>query len=119
MKSVRFIPVMAGLLFSSQVLAADPQSRATDSQLRVAVQSAVPASESQQAPVVLTAAEMDRITAGVGRDNVGNEAWGALLDVGFSLHHNLNSDQGVQDHAGHIGVAVPSTVPNSVCVAFC
>lgn len=70
-------------------------------------------------PAPLTEAEMDQVTAGVGANNVAAEPWPALLEAGFTLNHNPNADQGVIDHAGKIGVAVPSAVPGSFCVAFC
>jgi len=85
--------------------------------MAAAPESAQPA---QMLPIRLSAGEMDRVTAGVGRDNIAEKPWfNALIELGFSLHHNLNSDQGVIDHAGHFGVAVPSTVPNSFCIAVC
>ena len=58
-------------------------------------------------PVVLSDGEMDRITAGVGRDNVAVAPWPALTDAGFALTHLSAADQGVIDKAGHLGVAVP------------
>lgn len=123
MKIIRYAPLLAGIMISGQALAeptlgAAPQATAEAAAVPEITDSV--ATRPAQAPLVLLSAdEMDRVTAGVGRDNVGDEAWTALLDAGFSLHHNLNSDQGVIDQAGHVGVAVPSTVPNSFCVAFC
>jgi len=69
-------------------------------------------------PVELTTSQMDQITAGVGRDNVAFQPWGALLDAGFTLNHNLNSDHNNSPNI-ELGVAVPSAVPNSFCAAFC
>lgn len=123
MKIVQFIPLVAGILLSGQALAGEPLASQPQTQPGDATMLVPAASESAQPtqtlPVRLSADEMDRVTAGVGRDNVANEPWPALLDAGFTLNHNSNADQGVIDHAGFQGVAVPSTVPNSFCVAFC
>jgi hypothetical protein len=65
-------------------------------------------------PTVMTDAQMENITAGTGRDNVGDEAWAALFDhTNFAPHHLPSSDGGVIDHAGFQGVLVPSAVPQS------
>lgn len=69
-------------------------------------------------PLVLTAAQLDTVTAGVGANNRGVAPWDALQRR-FSLNHNNNSDPGADASASLDGVAVPSAVPNSFCFAFC
>lgn len=121
MTIIRFVPLMAGIMLAGQAFAAPTQGAPPQAHQDHASTSGS-TSAAPQSPgraVRLSAADLDRVTAGLGRDNVATQPWPALLDAGFSLHHNINSDNGVIDHAGHLGVAVPSTVPNSFCVAFC
>ena len=72
-------------------------------------------------PIQLSSEQMDRVTAGIGANNVATTPWPALLNVGFSLNHNSNADPGTTDQPrnGILGVAVPSAVPNSICISFC
>jgi len=119
MKSLVILPALAGFILSGQALANDSPDTAVHSPQASHAATAPVDSEARALPVRLSATELDRVTAGVGRNNVANEPWPALLDAGFTLNHNPNADQGVIDHAGFIGVAVPSAVPNSFCVAFC
>ena len=58
-------------------------------------------------PIELTAAQMDVITAGTGRDNVAEHAWAALFAAGLTPMHNAAADGGVIDHAGFNGVLIP------------
>jgi hypothetical protein len=67
-------------------------------------------------PVVMTDAQMDNITAGVGANNVAGlpQPWGALAAAGFSPHHLPSADSGAAKADALGGVAVPSAVPHSV-----
>ena len=59
-------------------------------------------------PVMLTDAQMDNITAGVGLDNIAIGAWfPALFDAGFVPRNLVAAEQGVVDHAGFTKVTVP------------
>lgn len=123
MKIIQFIPIAAGILFSGQLLAGEPQAGPDPLQPVLTILPAPAVAESTPRaptlPVQLSPDQLDSVTAELGRDNVATQPWTALIAAGFSLHHNNNSDKGVIDHAGHLGVAVPSTVPNSRCIVFC
>ncbi|MET4131557.1 hypothetical protein ABIE62_000669 [Porphyrobacter sp. MBR-155] len=123
MKIIQYIPIAAGILFSGQLLASEPQAGPDPLQPVLTILPAPAVAESNpRAPIVqvqLSPDQLDRVTAGLGRDNVATQPWAALIAAGFSLHHNSNADKGLIDHAGHLGTAVPSTVPNSICLAFC
>lgn len=119
MKTLVLLPALAGFVFSGQALADEGPNTGGQPAQASQIATATIDSESRKLPVRLSATDLDRVTAGVGRNNVANEPWPALLEAGFTLNHNPSADQGVIDHAGFIGVAVPSAVPNSFCVAFC
>ena len=58
-------------------------------------------------PIELTADQMDRVTAGTGRDNIAPHAWDVLGPLGFLPTHNSAADSGVIDQAGFMGVLIP------------
>lgn len=59
------------------------------------------------APIELTTVQMDKVTAGTGRDNIALQPWSALFAAGFEPTHNSAADGGVIDNAGFMGVVVP------------
>jgi hypothetical protein len=59
-------------------------------------------------PIKLSTAQMDEITAGTGRENMGVNAWSALSAAGFNPGHLTASNQGVIDNAGFEGLIVPT-----------
>lgn len=80
---------------------------------------AVSLSAHAEEPVELNETQLDQITAGVGANNRAIKPWKALGSApqSFSLNHLYAADHNNSDKL--MGVAVPSAVPNSACIALC
>lgn len=65
-------------------------------------------------PIELTVEQMDKITAGVGANNIAVFPWEILGPMGFKPAHNVAAEPGA-DHADALnGVIVPTKNPNGV-----
>ena len=66
-------------------------------------------------PIELTAEQMDKITAGVGANNVAEDPWFiAVFGNGFKPAHNVAAEPGAEHAAAIEGVIVPRKAPNGV-----
>ena len=103
MRTILVTLAAAGVLFAGQAIADDGQ------------------------PVQLSPEQMDRVTAGVGVNNVGVEGWNGLSGM-FELAHHNSADNGIKVATEHAspsglidqtpfdsiaGVAVPDVVRGS------